>query len=146
MTSGFPIVCADRRERHCFPVLFQYIADMKEQVHLASVIKGRCPKCLAPGMRVESNPQTTSRKWSHPVTTTGTGSAPADGSYYARRTNIHAAHIREHAQQADDSQLLQTEGYHITEPFSSAYPVGGILEALCPDLLHQPPKCFMDHL
>jgi hypothetical protein len=95
-------------------------------------------------MRLESKPQATGRKRSHPVTTSAPASA--DGTYYARRTDIHAAHIREHAQQANDPQLLQTEGYHINEHFSSACPVGGILEALCPDLLHQPPKCFMDHL
>jgi Plavaka transposase len=145
MSSGFPIVCADRRERHCYPVLSQYIADMEEQVHLASVIKGRCPKCLAPGMRLETKPQAPGgRKRARPVTTSDP--SLADGSYYARRTDGHAAQIRQKARRANDNQILQTQGYHINEPFSSAYPLGGILEALCPDLLHQPPKCFMDHL
>src|SRR5579859_7001719 len=41
---------------------------------------------------------------------------------------------------------LKGLGLHQQEPFSAKYPFGGILDAVCPDLLHQISKCFMDHL
>jgi hypothetical protein len=43
MHNGVLIRCSDGIERLCFPVLCQYIADMEEQVVLASIVKGWCP-------------------------------------------------------------------------------------------------------
>src|SRR5579859_5211360 len=41
---------------------------------------------------------------------------------------------------------LKRLGLHPQEPFSAKYPFGGILDAVCPDLLHQTSKGFMDYL
>jgi hypothetical protein len=44
--AGF--LCADSEMRRRFAVICEYIANMKKQWLLSGIIRGSCPKCLAP--------------------------------------------------------------------------------------------------
>jgi len=123
MHNGVSIRCSDGVERLCFPVLCQYIADMEEQVVLASIVKGWCPKCLAPTGELE------------PQGPRGRISVPP-------RTDADARNARRNLDPSD----LREQGYHVNETFCADYPCGGIIDSLGPDLLHQAAKCFWDHL
>jgi hypothetical protein len=123
MHNGVLIRCSDGVERLCFPVLCQYIADMEEQVVLASIVKGWCPKCLGPTGELE------------PQGPRGRISVPP-------RTDADARNARRNLEPSD----LREQGYHVNETFCADYPRGGIIDSLGPDLLHQAAKCFWDHL
>src|SRR5204862_5158508 len=54
MNDGIYLKCADGKIRFCFPILCQYLADYEEQVLLANLVKGACPKCLGQRAHLEA--------------------------------------------------------------------------------------------
>jgi Plavaka transposase len=54
MNDGIYLKCADGKMRFCFPILCQYLADYEEQILLANLVKGVCPKCLGQRGHLES--------------------------------------------------------------------------------------------
>jgi hypothetical protein len=140
MQNGIRMRYADRQIRLCFPTLSQYIADMEEQWLLGCLVKGSCPKCLAPRQDLEHQ-----------------GKARHDNPLWRSNpecTDEHAATYRTCDESHDASRLCDKEhlaflrslGYHPTQPFSASYPCSGIINAIGPDLLHQVSKCFKDYI
>jgi Plavaka transposase len=132
MNHGIRLPCGDGHERLCFPVLCEYIADMEEQWLLGNLIRDSCPKCLAPRLDLE----------------------------HYRSLNVSASQLRSASPRRDtdatkarvdfqEGRITETElregSYHENHVFSANYRWGGIMDAMCPDLLHQVSKCFKDY-
>jgi len=129
MRTGIRLDCADGVKRLCFPVLCEYIADMEEQWLLSCQIRPACVKYHFP------------RK---DASTSGPGVAPES---FRSRTDEHARQTRAGGKRLDlEPTAVNAQGYHMDGPFSRNYWIGGIQDALGPDLLHQVSKCFMDYL
>jgi len=132
MRTGIKLRCADGADRRCFPVLCEYIADMEEQWLLGCLKKPSCPKCYI-GINSEE--------------TVGSHHGRVSDSIHHSRTDVEASRIRLALQNDKmEPQAVYALGYHQDAPFSVNYPLGGILDAVGPDLLHQVSKCFMDYL
>jgi len=125
MRTGIRLYCADGKERLCFPILCQHIGDMEEQWLLACMKKPDCPKCII------INP----------------GTQLHDPRNRTIRTDAHAANARERQKHGEITlRELMDLGYHKTKPYASEFPHNGILDSLCPDLLHGVSKCFSDYI
>ena len=132
MRNGIKLRCADGADRLCFPVLCEYIADMEEQWLLTCLKKSSCPKCYF-GINLEEM--------------AGNHKCRVSDSIGHCRTDAEASRIRFALQNDEmEPQAVYALGYHEDTPFSVNYPLGGILNAVGPDLLHQVSKCFMDYL
>ena len=129
MRTGIRLDCADGVKRLCFPVLCEYIADMEEQWLLSCQIRPACVKCHFPHKD---------------ASTSGPGVTPES---FRSRTDEHARQTRAAGKRLDlEPTAVNAQGYHMDGPFSRNYWIGGIQDALGPDLLHQVSKCFMDYL
>ena len=123
MRRGIKLRCADGADWRCFPVLCEYIADMEEQWLLGCLKKPSCPKCHI-GINSEE--------------TAGSRNGGVSNSTHHSRTDVEASRIRLALQNDKmESQAVYALGYHQDAPFSMNYPLGGILDAVGPDLLHQ---------
>ncbi|KAI0064201.1 hypothetical protein BV25DRAFT_1914428 [Artomyces pyxidatus] len=119
MTSPDVIRCPDRHYRRCIYEIGPFIADYPEQVMLAGIVQGWCPKCLAESEDLETE-----------------GSA---------RFGEMTAHLIE---TYDSNTLWHIFGVVAgVTPFTHRFPRADIHELLTPDLLHQVIKgTFKDHL
>ena len=134
MKTGVKLLCADGRERLCFPIMCQYIADMEEQWLLGNQIRHSCPKCTGRRGDLEA------------FRVLSANEQPAHRMPPAR-LDKDARIMREQFQRGEIGLTkLEEVSYHPSAPFSQNYPYGGINDALSPDLLHQASKSFNDHL
>ncbi|KAF9053428.1 hypothetical protein BJ165DRAFT_1571490 [Panaeolus papilionaceus] len=114
------VLCPDGHFRHAIYILGPYIADYPEQVWLAGVVQGWCPKCDAPLDSLD-------KKNAH------------------KRSHEHTDFII----QAFDPGTAWTEHGICSDvvPFTHSFPYANIHTTLTPDLLHQIIKgTFKDHL
>ncbi|KAI0067055.1 hypothetical protein BV25DRAFT_1912390 [Artomyces pyxidatus] len=119
MTTPVVLRCPDGHFRRTIFTLGPFIADYPEQVFLASIVSGWCPKCFASRDSLESIGK--------------------------RRTREYTAELIE----SFDSDVLWDGFGVVTdaEPFTNHFPRADIHELLTPDLLHQLIKgTFKDHL
>lgn len=138
MNDGIYLKCADGQTRLCFPILCQYLADYEEQVLLANIIRGGCPKCLGVRGHLEAFRRLDQRE---PAASWIGGASP--------RLDKEAHHLRDKFAKGKitlEQLKSKRHSYHPGDTFSARYPFGGILDALGPDLLHQVSKCFMDYV
>ncbi|KAI0071073.1 hypothetical protein K474DRAFT_1712777 [Panus rudis PR-1116 ss-1] len=114
------VVCPDGQYRRAVYGFGPYIADYLEQVLLAGVVQGWCPRCTAHRDNLDHDERAT------------------------RRTQEHRILV----QQFDHTVVWDEYGYvgNIT-PFTDDFPRADIHELLSPDLLHQLIKgTFKDHV
>lgn len=142
MTDGIYLPCSDGETRLCVPILTQYPADYEEQSTLGNFMRGACPKCIGPRGHLEEFRVPFLNDMEVDMSSDWTNGPPA-------RTDEHARHYRDLFRRGEIS-LEELQGplmsYHPSDTFSLKYPFGGILDSLCPDLLHQVSKCFWDYV
>ncbi|KAI0283461.1 hypothetical protein BC826DRAFT_1093833 [Russula brevipes] len=123
MTKPQVMRCGDGYFRRVIYGLGPYIADYPEQVLLACVVSGWCPKCTASSTDLDNDMTAIIRSHTHTNALHGTFS--------------------------DDLRSLW-DGYGVVGdlmPFTADFPHANIHELLAPDLLHQIIKgTFKDHL
>ncbi|THH00180.1 hypothetical protein EW026_g2320 [Hermanssonia centrifuga] len=120
MTTKQLVRCPDRHYRHALYCLGPYIADYPEQILLAGVVSGWCPKCMASKKNL-------------------------DAGTPGRRTR----ELTDMLIEAYDTETVYKKyGIHAEiVPFTNDFPRADIHELLAPDLLHQIIKgTFKDHL
>ncbi|KIJ62152.1 hypothetical protein HYDPIDRAFT_30701 [Hydnomerulius pinastri MD-312] len=120
MTTPDVVRCPDGHFRHAVYGLGPYIADYPEQVWLAGIVQGWCPKCNAPPENLDINNAI-------PRSSTMT-------DFLVKSFNA--------------GTLWSDFGIRADViPFTHRFPRADIHELLSPDLLHQVIKgCFKDHL
>ncbi|KAH9948897.1 hypothetical protein B0H21DRAFT_844257 [Amylocystis lapponica] len=119
MTTPEVVQCPDGHFCRAVYELGPFIADYPEQVVLAGIVQGWCPKCLVPPERLKEAGQLRCRE--------------------------HSEFFREHF---DDETMWTAWGIDASVvPFTDHFPHADIHELITPDLLHQLIKgMFKDHL
>lgn len=119
MTVPEIVRCADQHLRRCIYGLGPFIADYPEQVLLACIVQGWCPKCFARPDQLEN----------------------IDEPRFQELTEHLLGHFR-------DNVLWNSFGIDATvQPYTWSFPRADIHELLSPDILHQVVKgTFKDHL
>jgi hypothetical protein len=160
MKTGIPMICGDGKSRLCFPVLSQYIADMEEQWLLTCLVRPSCPKCPKRHLTQAPIPTGANSNQRLGVNSRANSGANSGASsdvnsdfsseqYYASgpRTDLMAKQLYI---DFETNKLTATDlgrlGYHTSPPFSRDFPFNGILDSVCPDLLHGVSKCFHDYI
>jgi hypothetical protein len=132
MSIGTMMFCADGAQRLCFPILCQYIGDMEEQWLLTCMVRQHCPKCYHHhGNQFNSkdapniiSARRVAQRCRPPPT--------------SKRTDLDAQQSwRAYRDQKDNAVSPRLLGHHTDPPFSRLYPLGEIIDAVGPDLLHQ---------
>ena len=141
MSTGEVMFCADHAQRLCFPILCQYIGDMEEQWLLTCMVRQHCPKCYH-HHEIQRN-----SKFTQQIASTRRLPQRRHPPPNSKRTDLDAQQCRKaYRSQPNNAVAPQLLGYHRDAPFSRLYPLGGTIDAVGPDLLHQISKCFMDYL
>ncbi|KAH9935840.1 hypothetical protein B0H21DRAFT_699135 [Amylocystis lapponica] len=119
MTVPEVVQCPDGHFRRAVYELGPFIADYPEQVVLAGIVQGWCPKCIAPPERLQEADQ--------------------------NRCREHTNFLQE---RFDDETMWTTWGIDASvTPYTDHFPRADIHELITPDLLHQLIKgTFKDHL
>ena len=144
MKNGIRLKCADGVERLCYPVLCEYIADMEEQWLLTCLKRTACPKCHIHIPNANERLETRAKndeifcQTAPEFGIAGRSSPRSDDTAFKIRLAFENDEL--------DSDVLDVMGYHPELPFSYDYPIGGILNSVGPDLLHQISKCFHDYI
>ena len=103
MRTGITLRCTDGADRLCFPVLCEYIADMKEQWLLTCLKRPSCPKCHI-GLKSEEMG--------------GSHQSRVSSSIRHCRTDAESFRIRLASQNAEmEPQAVYALGYHQDTPF-----------------------------
>jgi hypothetical protein len=154
MRTGIRMVCGDGKTRLCFPVLCEYIADMEEQWLLTCLINPSCPKC--PKRKIVESPIPAQAMgddgpWGVNVGGNSRGNARVNSrvnsGVFHPRTDVAASRLYDDFKNGIVASTdLHRLGYHPSPPFSHGFPFNGILDAVCPDLLHGVSKCFHDYV
>ncbi|KAF9528314.1 hypothetical protein CPB83DRAFT_767174 [Crepidotus variabilis] len=120
MTKPELVRCPDGHLRRAFYGLGPYIADYPEQVYLAGVVSGWCPKCDAPNNALDLD------------------------------EGLRRSHMKNDLLKTLFDEDILWEDYGVRcdyKPFTYEFPRADIHEQLTPDLLHQVIKgTFKDHI
>ncbi|KAI0808970.1 hypothetical protein BC629DRAFT_1480632 [Irpex lacteus] len=119
MTTPEIMQCPDGHYRKVVFELGPFIADYPEQVMLAGIVQGWCPKCLSPSADLQESDEPRFRELTETL-----------------------------LQYFDDDRLWETFGIDAgVIPYTAHFPRADIHELLSPDILHQLVKgTFKDHL